>query len=80
MWLAKEKDMIFEPRDLPGPTALGKGRGDDTIKMLASQIIARYTQTGAKGIKILVRDIFQNRTEILSADSIEENYLKELRL
>jgi hypothetical protein len=76
--LAKERDIILEPQELPGPTAIGKGICENGIEMLASRIIARYTEAGAKSVKILIKDIFQNKEKIVSADSIEENHLKEL--
>lgn len=76
--LAKGRDILFEPKELPGPTAIGKGICENGTKMLASRIIARYIQPGAKDIKILVKDIFQDKEEIVSADSIEENHLKKL--
>ena len=58
--LAKERDIIFEPQELPGPTAIGRGKLEQGLKILAASIIARYTAQGAKDIKVLVRNIPQN--------------------
>ncbi len=41
--LAKQGDMIFEPRELPGPVGVGRGTYNEALCALAARIIAAYT-------------------------------------
>jgi tRNA-specific 2-thiouridylase len=45
--LRKEEDLLFEPVDIPGPTAIGTGPYDETMVHLAARIIARYISSEA---------------------------------
>ena len=77
--LVQEGDFCFEPKNLPGPTGIGKGELDESIKILSSQIIARYTSQEEK-VDVLARAIHQGRQEVLSVKAIGEEILKEYRL
>jgi tRNA-uridine 2-sulfurtransferase len=41
--LKKEDDFIFRPLDKPGPTGLGRGKINESIKEMCAKIIARYS-------------------------------------
>jgi len=41
--LAKKEDLLFEPKNLPGPTGIGRGLAGQELKDIAAGIIARYT-------------------------------------
>ncbi|MFH1504318.1 MAG: tRNA 4-thiouridine(8) synthase ThiI [Candidatus Omnitrophota bacterium] len=56
--LAKKKDIIFEPAELPGPTALGIGVMDKKTKELSARIVARYTAPNKK-IKVLIKGLLE---------------------
>jgi len=74
--LAHEGDFCFEPKDLPGPTGIGRGQLDESIKRLSSRIIARYTSQEEK-VDVLVKTIPQNRGEILSVKAIGQEKIRE---
>jgi hypothetical protein len=75
--LAKPKDVIFEPYELPGPTALGRGLCDDNVKAVASEIIAHYTKSAGKEVKIKIRGALPAKEELFFAKTIDEKKLRE---
>jgi tRNA U34 2-thiouridine synthase MnmA/TrmU len=77
--LAEEKDIIFEPKELPGPTGIGRGTFNGNVKMICSRIIARYTVPNGKEVKIAVKNLPQEEETIL-AESIDEENLKKLMI
>jgi len=74
--LAQEGDFCFEPKDLPGPTGIGRGELDESIKLLSSQIIARYTSQEEK-VDVLARTIPENGQEVLSVKAIGQEKIKK---
>lgn len=74
--LAQEGDFCFEPKDLPGPTGIGRGQLDEAIKLLSSQIIARYTSQEEK-VDVLVKTIPESRGEVLSVKAIGQEKIRE---
>jgi len=74
--LAQEGDFCFEPKDLPGPTGIGRGEFDESIKILSSQIIARYTSQEKK-VDVLVRTIPESEQEVLSVKAIGQEKIKK---
>jgi hypothetical protein len=76
--LAKAGDLIFEPKELPGPTAIGRGIFNDNTKILSGQIIARYTLPINEEVKIIVRPFSQNKEEVVTVASISEDRLRKL--
>ncbi len=71
-------DLYFEPKDLPGPSALGRGRASVEIKELSSRIISRYISedqkvevTVSQGVKPL---------EVLSVTAIGKDQLEKFRI
>ncbi|MDD4183079.1 MAG: tRNA 4-thiouridine(8) synthase ThiI [Candidatus Omnitrophica bacterium] len=77
---AANGDAIFEPLELPGPTAVGKGVFDEGIKTIASQIIASYTSQNKEAVKVTTRIFPQDNTETISAAAVDENKLKQFRV
>jgi len=75
--LAGEEDFIFEPIDMPGPTALAKGRLDEESKSRCCRIIAWYT---SKDEKTRVKIKYQDKEEIIDIEPIEEKVLNTLRI
>lgn len=55
--LAKNRDYLFEPKEIPGPVALGRGRFDNQeILNLACRIVSRYSDSqDGKPVKIILR-------------------------
>ncbi|MDD5195639.1 MAG: tRNA 4-thiouridine(8) synthase ThiI [Candidatus Omnitrophica bacterium] len=72
--LAKPEDVILEPKDLPGPTALGRGRLDEETKKIAAQIVARYTVTDSSLVAVTVK--YAHQTEEIICPALEEPALK----
>lgn len=78
--LAKGPDVIFEPVDMPGPVALGRGSFSDKERFLASRIVSRYTATD-KNPNISVRiKVREDRENFINAFPIEEEELIRLRV
>ncbi len=77
---AANGDIIFEPLELPGPTAVGKGVSDEGIKTIASQIIASYTSQNKEAVNVVARIFPQDNTETISATAADENKLKQFRV
>ena len=75
--LAKPADVIFEPHELPGPTGLGRGMGDDNAKVVASEIIARYSALGNEEVRIIIRSALPEKEEVVFARGIDEKKLRE---
>ncbi|MDD4954998.1 MAG: tRNA 4-thiouridine(8) synthase ThiI [Candidatus Omnitrophica bacterium] len=78
--LALDEDIIFEPLELAGPTALGKGIASADINHLASRIIAKYTAKNNEAVEVTVRIYPRDEKEIISAFPIEDDKLKQLRV
>lgn len=78
--LAADKDIIFEPKELAGPTALGKGVPDEDAKSIASRIIAKYTAKNGESVEIAIRTFPLEGKEIVYASPIEDDKLKQLRV
>lgn len=76
MNLAQEGDFCFEPKNLSGPTGIGRGEFDQSMKILSSQIIARYTSQEEK-VDVLVKDVSENREEVFSVKASNEDKIKE---
>jgi tRNA U34 2-thiouridine synthase MnmA/TrmU len=77
---AADKDTVFEPLTLAGPTALGKGVLDQELKTAASRIIAKYTAKNNEPVEVAVRLFPLEEKEIISVFPIDENKLKQLRI
>jgi len=78
--LAKETDTIFEPHELPGPTAVGRGTPQNDDELIAARIIARYTLRGAGEAKVKVKFPPKHKEKAVTVEGISETDLKQLRI
>jgi tRNA U34 2-thiouridine synthase MnmA/TrmU len=74
--LAVDRDIIFEPKELAGPTAILRGNLEAKVKLISAQIIARYTKP-FKNIKISRKTIPEGEEEIILAQGLEKEKLAE---
>ncbi len=77
--ISRNQDIVFEPVDEPGPTAVGRGRFDQEIKTICSRIIARYTNKG-QAIKVKIKSRVNENEESVVAESLNEDELKSLMI
>ncbi len=78
--LAKKSDVIFEPVDMPGPVALGRGSFSDKERFLACRIVSRYTATDKNpDISVLIK-VREDRENFINAFPIDEEELIRLRI
>ncbi|MFA5271356.1 MAG: 7-cyano-7-deazaguanine synthase [Candidatus Omnitrophota bacterium] len=73
----KEKDISFEPKDVPGPFGLGRGVVSENIKNIANRIIARYADNSGATIAISIKDSHNNE-EVVRVSGLEDKSVKEL--
>ena len=77
--MAKEGDLIFEPVQDPGPTAIGRGLFDEQAKIKSCAIVARYTKVGVP-VKVRVRSLSGDYTQEITASSLPEQEIVRLRV
>ena len=78
--LTKRGDICFKPHQIKGPTGVGRGNFDRTTITLASQIIARYSDSlRVEKVNIAIEDFAQEKTSFITAISMSENRLKSFR-
>ncbi len=80
--LAKENDFIFEPKEVSGPVALGRG-GDfnNGLKDLSASIVARYCdKTGEEEVNISVINIISDFRQEIICQPIEETSLAAYKI
>ena len=77
--LAKRGDLVLEPKDLPGPTGIGRGIINERIKKICTQIIARYTQPG-KIVKVSYGKVKRNKKETILVKALSESKVKSLMI
>jgi len=70
--LAKEKDLIFDVHDVPGPIGLLRGEASEKVKKIVASIISRYSD--GEDVEVSCGD------EKIKARDIGEEELKELRV
>jgi len=74
--LAKKEDLLFEPKNLPGPTGIGRGLAGEELKDIAARIIARYTSLDLE-VEVVCRTVSRKNGELISAKGVDERQLKE---
>ncbi|MFH1519426.1 MAG: hypothetical protein ABIE75_02505 [Candidatus Omnitrophota bacterium] len=77
--MAKGQDIIFEPLNLPGPTAIGRGLFDQEVKAISCKIIAWYTAKD-EPVKVKVKTFSDGREEDIRVEAIQERELELLRI
>jgi tRNA U34 2-thiouridine synthase MnmA/TrmU len=79
--LAKEEDYLFMPKDIPGPTALGRGIFNEELINFSSSIICRYCDLdGSTNADIIYKKTPEQEDKILKIAPIEDSRLIELRI
>jgi tRNA-specific 2-thiouridylase len=80
--LIREKDYLFmPPKDIAGPTALGRGEFNAESLQTCCSIICRYCDLNGEGEgEIIYRKIPEIEDNILRVTCIEEKYLLSLRV
>lgn len=71
-YLKKENDYLFKPIDQSGPTGLGRGKIDQSIKELCIKIITRYSSAD-QDFKISIMNKKEKINEIAKAEMPENN-------
>lgn len=69
--LKKETDFIFLPKNVPGPTGLGRGKIDEPLKDLCVKIIARYSLKEKMEVKVINQEKKINQTVSAQAPGAE---------
>ena len=78
---AKNGEYLFMPKDIPGPTALGKGRFTDELIMLSCAITMRYSDLDGdtQGI-VLYKKLPGDGYVVMDTEAIEEMELVKFKL
>ncbi len=76
--LTQEGDLQFEPKEVPGPFGLARGKYSDYEKDLCAQIIARYTSLSEE-VRIVIKNGSKDE-EIISTRSIDEEKYNSLKV
>lgn len=71
-YLKKKNDYLFQPIDQPGPTGLGRGIINESIKKLCTKIITRYSSVD-KDFKISIVNDKEKIDESIKAEMPENN-------
>jgi len=82
--LAIESDFIFEPTDIKGPVAIGRGEFDSPdLFGIASQIVSRYCDIeDGRPVKIDLtkKDPDSNQIQQILSSAIDNKFLEEIRI
>lgn len=82
--LARNRDYVFEPKEIPGPVALARGRFDNRGKLnLACRIISRYSDCqDGKPVKITLKrkGLGLFRASEVSCLALDDKSLEALRV
>lgn len=70
-------DVIMRPATLPGPTMVCRGKLDADSKLLAAQIVARYTKSEST-VEVLIKDAGERET--ITVSKIDDEKLKEMMI
>ena len=73
--LAKSQDSLFEPKNLPGPTGIGRGHINQELKDIAARIVARYTCLDSE-VEVVCGSVSRKNKELISAKGMDEKQLK----
>ncbi|MBU4346217.1 MAG: tRNA 4-thiouridine(8) synthase ThiI [Candidatus Omnitrophica bacterium] len=79
--LAQENDYLFMPKEIAGPTTLGRGDFSDELIRLSCSITCRYSDlNGNLSTDIAYRRIPEKEDRILKVSPIQENQLIGMRI
>ena len=74
--LAKSQDSFFEPKNLPGPTGIGRGLVNQELKDIAARIIARYTCLDSE-VEVVCGTVSRKNEELIFVKGMDEKQFKE---
>lgn len=74
--MAKPGDIRFEPKELAGPSALGRGVWDENSRLLACQIVARYTDSTDGWVEVVITE--DGKQEIVKVQGLDKEKVKAL--
>jgi len=77
----RENDYLFMPKDIAGPTALGRGIFDGELIKISGGITSRYCDiNGNSAVEILYKKFPEQGNNILKVPSVEDSLIKGLRI
>lgn len=80
-FLAKENDLLFKPRSIAGPTALGRGIFDKELIELSSRITCFYCDTeDFPEAEITCDTVPANGQKVLKVSPVQESQIIRLRI
>jgi len=77
--VASNKDIIFEPEELPGPTGVGRGDFSQDLVRKCSRIIAWYTDK-ENTVKVRVKCLSDSSEQTLEVKATTKEVLEESRI
>lgn len=79
--LAKPDDYVFKPKEIAGPTALGRGEYTSALIELSCAITCRYCDLGEQGkASIIYKKLCEKKEESLNNLPLDEQSIKNLRV
>jgi tRNA U34 2-thiouridine synthase MnmA/TrmU len=79
--LATPSDLCYEPVDVPGPTAVGRGEFDGGTTEIGARIVARYCdKTADDCLRIAVRRLPDGDEQVITARPMDEKAIDALRI
>jgi tRNA U34 2-thiouridine synthase MnmA/TrmU len=76
---AQKGDYVFEPKDLAGPTAIGRGAMSAEVKRICARVVARYTAKD-KRLNIIMRVWGKDHQETISTKALAESSINKMRI
>jgi hypothetical protein len=52
--IASKSDILIEPKDIPGPTALARGKGNNIILDFAKKLLLKYTKNAGEDLQVKI--------------------------
>jgi tRNA U34 2-thiouridine synthase MnmA/TrmU len=68
--------VYFEPKGLPGPSAVGIGNYTEDEKIKAAQIVARYTDSDDDSVEVIIKE--KGRESVMSVKRLDDKIVREL--
>ncbi|MBI5144857.1 MAG: 7-cyano-7-deazaguanine synthase [Candidatus Omnitrophica bacterium] len=78
--LVGEGDYLFMPKDIAGPTSLGRGAFNEELIKLASSITCRYCDLNGNSIANIIYKRIPKQEKILQVPATDETKLQALRI
>jgi len=79
--LMRNQDYSFEPVDIPGPIAIGRGRFDEDMINTAASVVARYSDTEpGREVSILCKECAGGKERLIKVSPATEERAISLRV